>query len=114
MSSFFRQLTVLPLLAALWIVDAEARIVADRADDHALPGSVIELPALVDAEALQSNGGPSLSQAVAQVQRQYGGRVLDAKTQRRGNRELHVIKILTRDNKVKTVRINGRRLNRGR
>lgn len=62
-----------------------------------------------DLSAYQS-GGPSLSQAVAQVQRQYGGRVLDAKTERRGNREVHVIKVLTRDNKVKTVRVNGRSL----
>jgi hypothetical protein len=66
------------------------------------------------AEVMQSNG-MSLSQAVERVRRKYpGGRIIDAKTSRSGNREVHVIKVLTADNKVKTERVNGRRLdNRG-
>lgn len=67
-----------------------------------------ELP--VAAEVLQS-GGPSLSEAVEQVRRQYGGRIISAETRRRSNREVHHIKVLTRENKVKTVKVNGRRLN---
>jgi len=63
----------------------------------------------VMAAALQS-GGPSLSEAVEQVRRQYGGRIISAETRRRGNREVHHIKVLTPKNKVKTVKINGRRL----
>ena len=57
--------------------------------------------------------GPSLSEAVEQVRRQYRGRIVSARTQVRGGRELHVIKVLTDDGKVKTVRIPGRSVQRG-
>lgn len=57
---------------------------------------------------LVQNDGPSLSEAVEQVRRQYQGRIVSAETQLRGNREVHVIKVLTEDGKVKTVRISGR------
>ena len=59
-------------------------------------------------EVMQSNG-VSLSQAVEQVRRQYNGRILSAKTQVNGNREVHVIKVLTQDGKVKTVEVPGKR-----
>ena len=49
----------------------------------------------------------SLNQAVEDVRRQYGGRIVDAKTRRSGNRETHEIKVLTDDGKVKTVRVPG-------
>lgn len=52
--------------------------------------------------------GPSLGEAVEQVRRQYRGRIVSAATEVRGNREVHVIKVLTEDGSVKTVRIPGR------
>ncbi|MCB1844930.1 MAG: PepSY domain-containing protein [Halioglobus sp.] len=57
---------------------------------------------------LAQNDGPSLSEAVEQVRRQYQGRIVSAETQLRGNREVHIIKVLTDDGKVKTVRVPGR------
>jgi hypothetical protein len=57
---------------------------------------------------MQSNG-VTLSQAVEQVRRQYNGRIVSAETQRNGDRETHVIKVLTEDGKVKTVRVPGKR-----
>ncbi len=59
-------------------------------------------------EVMQSNG-VSLSQAVEQVRRQYNGRILKAETQVNGNREVHVIKVLTQDGTVKTVTVPGKR-----
>ena len=59
-------------------------------------------------EAMQCNG-VSLSQAVAQVRRQYNGRIVSAETQVSGNCEVHVIKVLTADGKVKTVTVPGKR-----
>ena len=50
----------------------------------------------------------SLSQAVAQVRSQYNGRIVSAETQVNGNCEVHIIKVLTADGKVKTVKIQGR------
>ena len=58
--------------------------------------------------AMQSSG-VTLSQAVEQVRRQYNGRILSAVTQVGGDRETHVIKVLTEDGTVKTVRVAGKR-----
>ena len=55
----------------------------------------------------QSNG-PTLSEAVEMVKRQYKGRIVSAETKTSGGREVHHIKVLTEDGKVKTVRIQGR------
>ncbi|MGI9202427.1 MAG: PepSY domain-containing protein [Woeseiaceae bacterium] len=55
---------------------------------------------------LQS-GCVSLSQAVQQVRRQYNGQIVSAETVVRGNRETHIIKVLTSDGTVKTVRVAG-------
>ena len=71
-------------------------------------GGAGEGPA-VGLEAFQG-GGKSLSEAVEQVRRQYGGRIVSAETQVSGGREVHVIKVLTDDGKVKTVRVQGRKL----
>jgi uncharacterized membrane protein YkoI len=54
--------------------------------------------------------GMSLNEAVEQVRRQYNGRIVSAETKRSGNREVHHIKVLTEDGKVKTVKIPGRTL----
>lgn len=59
-----------------------------------------------ELETLQS-GCVSLSQAVQQVRRQYNGQIVSAETVVRGNRETHVIRVLTRDGQVKTVRVAG-------
>ena len=60
-----------------------------------------------------AQNGPSLSEAVERVRRQYRGRIVSAETQTRRGREVHVIKVLTDDGKVKTVRIPGRSISRG-
>ncbi len=52
--------------------------------------------------------GPTLSQAVEMVKRQYKGRIVSAETRINGNREVHHIKVLTDDGTVKTVKIQGR------
>ena len=59
-------------------------------------------------EIMQSNG-VTLSQAVEQVRSQYNGRIVSAETKVNGNREVHVIKVLMQDGKVKTVRVPGKR-----
>ncbi len=59
-------------------------------------------------QAMQCNG-VTLSQAVEHVRRQYNGRIVSAETQVNGNCEVHVIKVLTADGKVKTVSVPGKR-----
>ena len=55
------------------------------------------------------NNGKSLSEAVEQVRRQTGGRILSAETRVEGGREVHHIKVLTKDGKVKTHKVPGRK-----
>ena len=55
------------------------------------------------------SGGKSLNQAIDQVKRQCKDcRIISAVTKRQGNREVHEIKALTPDNRVRTFRIPGR------
>jgi hypothetical protein len=49
----------------------------------------------------------SLNEAVERVRRQYNGRIVSAETRVSGNREVHYIKVLTSDGKVKTVPVPG-------
>jgi hypothetical protein len=56
---------------------------------------------------LAQGGCTSLDQAVEQVRRQYNGRIVSAETRVSGKREIHYIKVLTDDGKVKTVTVAG-------
>jgi hypothetical protein len=47
----------------------------------------------------------SLDEAAREAARQYNAKVLSAQTVQEGGRRVHVIKLLTRDGVVKTVRI---------
>jgi outer membrane lipoprotein-sorting protein len=47
----------------------------------------------------------SLDEAAAQAARQYNAKVLSARTVQQGKKRVHVIKLLTPDGVVKTVRI---------
>jgi len=53
-----------------------------------------------------SEGGVSLNEAVQQVQRETGGRVLSADTVSQGGRSLHRIKVLTPSGQVRIVTID--------
>ena len=54
-------------------------------------------------------GGMTLDQAIESVRRRGNvERILDAKTRREGDRDVHHIRYLTKDGKVKTDRIRGR------
>ncbi len=47
----------------------------------------------------------TLNEAANQAARQNNAKVLSAKTVKEGDRQVHVIKLLTRDGVVKTVRV---------
>jgi hypothetical protein len=49
--------------------------------------------------------GQSLDEAARQAAAQHDAKVLSAQTVQEGNRRVHVIKLLTKDGVVKTVRI---------
>lgn len=49
--------------------------------------------------------GQTLEEAARQAARQYDAKVLSARTVQQGKRKVHVIKLLTKEGVVKTVRI---------
>lgn len=52
-------------------------------------------------------GCTTLSQAIEMVRKRTNGRVVSAETRVQGGREVHYIKVLTKDGKVKTQTVNG-------
>ena len=60
------------------------------------------------------NGGMTLSEAVESVRRSTDGRIVSAETRIQGGREVHYIKVLTKDGKVKTHKISGRKSGNGK
>ena len=65
----------------------------------------------LDRPAIQvaQNNGKSLPEAIEQIRRQTGGKILSARTKKgKGGREVHHIKVLTKDGKVRTFKVQGR------
>ena len=62
----------------------------------------------VALQAVSQGNGISLEQAAAQVQQQHGGRILSAETVQENGRQVHLIKVLTADHQVRTVRVPAR------
>jgi len=87
-------------------------VMPSRADAFDLEENLKEQHVQYPGEPLlqvaQSNG-VSLSEAIEQVRRRTGGRVVSAETKVQGGREVHHIKVLTDDGKVKTYKVNGPR-----
>ncbi|MES9990359.1 MAG: PepSY domain-containing protein [Candidatus Thiodiazotropha sp.] len=66
---------------------------------------------------LYANADMSLDQAVEQAKQRLGGRVISAETRERDGKRVHNIRILTKEGKVRRLRINaegGRRPYNGR
>lgn len=78
----------------------------------ATTGAAQERPAETQIQLAQ-NGGKSLSEAVEQVRRQTNGRIISAETKVKNGREVHHIKVLTKDGKVKTHKVQGRKRGNG-
>lgn len=85
--------------------------------DHQSAGSISEpppaMPLMPDAAVpypadrlAQANAQISLNQAVAQVQRRTGGRVLSAETQQHNGTTVHVIRVLVDNQRVRTIRVD--------
>ncbi len=74
-------------------------------------GAALPLPQEAHARepgiVLAQGNCKSLSQAIEQVRRQTGGKILSAQTRIQGDREVHHIKVLINDKQVKTIRVNG-------
>ena len=69
---------------------------------HITLASLLALAASADAWA------QTLDEAASQAARQYKAKVLSARTVQEGGKRVHVIKLLTKDGVVKTVRVTVR------
>jgi hypothetical protein len=94
-------------LLTLLIVASGPVMALDAIRENVTAGGV--LPPAMESGQVHQGSGMTLEQAVAQVRKQYNGRIVSAETRVSGGKETHVIKVLTSDGKVKTVRIPGRR-----
>jgi uncharacterized membrane protein YkoI len=82
-----------------------------------LQAAAFDLETNLKAQHVQYQGGPllqvaqgncmSLSKAIESVRSRTGGRVVSAETKVSNGSEVHYIKVLTKDGKVKTHRVNG-------
>lgn len=86
-----------PLLLAL-----VAGLAAATPAEAAGPGGIVPPQG---EQAAVARDEVSLSEAVARVKREYGGRILEAETREQNGRRVHVIKVLTSEGRVRTVRI---------
>jgi uncharacterized membrane protein YkoI len=87
-------------------------LLAPRAEAYDLEQALKELHPQYQGEPehhVAQQNGMTLSQATESVRRRTNGRVVSAETRVQGGREVHYIKVLTKDGKVKTHRVNGRR-----
>jgi hypothetical protein len=69
---------------------------------HIAFASILALAATTDAWA------QTLDEAASQAAREYQAKVLSARTVQEGDKRVHVIKLLTKDGVVKTVRVTVR------
>ncbi|HKL64395.1 MAG TPA: hypothetical protein VJ883_13570 [Woeseiaceae bacterium] len=90
-------------LAAPLLLTLALGLTAPSAPALAAGAGSLMPPAAAAATAVRDE--VSLSEAVAQVKREYGGRILEAETRERNGRRVHVIKVLTSEGRVRTVRI---------
>ena len=101
------------LLIFAWIIVlAAGPLVAGPFDGRGLTNQFAAPPAHSEKKR-----GISLDEAISRARRQENGKVLSAETVRDNGRRVHRIKILTRDGRVKHVRIDassGRAAPRGR
>ena len=97
--------TLLTLIIATLLVALSAPVLALAGIADDVTGMASSTPA--DNAVLRQSGCPSLNQAVERVRRQYNGRIVSAETLVRSGLQTHVIKVLTRDGTVKTVRVRG-------
>ena len=92
------------VLVSVPLADAGAFDLEEALRDRA-PG--IEAGQSADLRVAQG-GCKSLSEAVEQVRRRTNGRIVNAETRTKKNgREVHHIKVLTKDGKVKTHKVQG-------
>ena len=90
--------------AALLLVAGAAQAQPDApVTDHA---GLMAAHTEITAPAAIARDKVTLEEAVRRVRKQYGGRIVSAETQGKGDRRVHVIKVLTDDGRVRTVRIS--------
>lgn len=86
-------------------------VLPSRSDAFAVEQVLQAPPLAMQGEPLHSvaqQDGMTLAQAIESVRKRTSGRVVSAETRIEGGREVHYIKVLTKDGKVKTHKVGGR------
>ena len=97
-------------IALTLLVLAAAVVLPLRADAFDLEANLraqhVQYPGETRLQVAQQNC-MSLSEAIDSVRKRTGGRVVSAETKVQGGREVHYIKVLTPDGKVRTHKVDG-------
>jgi uncharacterized membrane protein YkoI len=97
-------------IALTLLVLAAAAVLPLRADAFDLEANLraqhVQYPGETRLQVAQQNC-MSLSEAIDSVRKRTGGRVVSAETKVQGGREVHYIKVLTPDGKVRTHKVDG-------
>ena len=104
-------LAITPLSAKAFDLEQSLRDVATGQYDGQYDGPYDRISR--DYRIAQNNGGMTLSQAIEKVRRDTGGQIVSAETKVSNGRETHHVKVLTKDGKVKTVKVPGRTVSGG-
>ena len=103
------RLSLIALFAAALLLPAVA-----SAFDHeeSLRQLHLQYQAAQQPDLRVAKDGMTLDQAIEKVRRRGDvDRILSAETRREGDREMHYVRYLTKDGKVKTEKVRGRSLN---
>ncbi|NNF52174.1 MAG: hypothetical protein HKN59_07020 [Gammaproteobacteria bacterium] len=92
------------ILAVLLLLAGRTAAAPSPSEDHFAYGSV-SAPAQPGQRSLAQDR-VSLDEAAAMVRRQTGGRIIKASSRSSNGRTVHFIRVLTRDGKVFTVRVD--------
>lgn len=99
--------TLIALIAALIVTMPAAAFDLEADLKRLAHGERNEVPSL----AVSQGNGMTLSQAVDSVRRRGNvERIVSAETRVEGDREMHHIRYMTKDGKVRTTKVRGRRL----
>ena len=99
--------TLIALIAALIVALPAAAFDLEADLKRLAHGEATQTPTL----AASQSDGMTLSQAVESVRRRGNvERIVSAETRVEGDREMHHIRYMTKDGKVRTTKVRGRRL----
>ena len=112
MNKLLKPLFLRTVAVAAWLYLVSLPLVAHAMVSGTLDAGVDVVGDPVSTMEIAQSNGMTLPEAIESIRRRGNvERVISARTQVSGGREVHVIKVLTKDHKVQTHRLPGKKRN---